>query len=575
MTWNYAYTPAIWPSVCTVLLLIVLADYSGRRRSVPGATPFMIACLLSAAWAVGGLLEIAAVDAATKVFWFKFQAVVQLPILIAITCFILEYTWPGRWLTHRNLVLLNLPFLLGMVLILTDHMTHLVWHRFSINGSIIPQWGPGGWLMAVYFIAGLAVLDLLIFGWLFINSPQHRWPVVIMLVGQFVGRALFTLERVYTIRSVPPLALFGMMIEFTMYAIALFGFRIFDPITLARQAVITQMYDGMLVLDPAGRVASLNPAAAAILESPQKRLLGRSIEEILPLFNNLAVDLPQAGADQVELSLAAGSGTRSYQLEVSSLRDWRGLEAGRLLLLHDVTAQKQAQAQLLEQERALAMLHEREQLARELHDSTGQVLGFTSLKLGVVRKLIADGKLVKADDQLARLESMVAEAHADMREYILNLRTAPTGEKPFFSALGHYLDGFRQNYGIQVDYSIGEGVDEKLFSPEMQMQLFRIVQEAFSNARKHAETNRVQLSFERNDSLVRVCIQDNGIGFDPQQAATARDGHYGLRFMRERAEKLGGNLQVGSAPGTGTRVLVEVPVDHNQWTVHSSLPTDY
>ena len=155
---------------------------------------------------------------------------------------------------------------------------------------------------------------------------------------------------------------------------------------------------------------------------------------------------------------------------------------GRLLMLRDVTERKRAQAQIIEQQRSLAMLREREQLARELHDGIGQVLGFASLKMGATRKLIADGKLDKADDQLAHLESAVAEAHADVRETILNLRTAPAGEKPFFASLQHYLDGYRQNYGIQVDLSVGAGVDESLLNPEAQMQLFRILQEAFSNA---------------------------------------------------------------------------------------------
>jgi hypothetical protein len=170
-----------------------------------------------------------------------------------------------------------------------------------------------------------------------------------------------------------------------------------------------------------------------------------------------------------------GQEVRRYVLEISPLSDWRGLEIGRLLLLLDVTERRRAQAQILEQQRALAMLRERESLARELHDSMGQVLGFASLKMGATRALIAGDQLAKADDQLARLEDIMADAHADVREYILNLRTAPTEERPFFSALQHYLAGFRQNYGFQVDLSIGPGVDDGLLPPEAQMQLFRIV----------------------------------------------------------------------------------------------------
>ena len=172
--------------------------------------------------------------------------------------------------------------------------------------------------------------------------------------------------------------------------------------------------------------------------------------------------------------------------------------------------------------------------------------------------MMADGKLEKADDRLAHLENIVAEAHADVREYILDLRIAPARERPFFVALQSYLDGFRQNYGIQVEVSIGRGVDDTVFAPEAQVQLFRILQEAFSNARKHAGTDCLQVSFEKEDDLVRMFIQDNGRGFDPARAAS--EGHFGLRFMRERAELLGGCLRVDSEPGKGTCVVVEVPL---------------
>ena len=93
------------------------------------------------------------------------------------------------------------------------------------------------------------------------------------------------------------------------------------------------------------------------------------------------------------------------------------------------------------------------------------------------------------------------------------------------------------------------------------MQLFRILQEAFSNARKHAETDCVRVLFELEGGLLCMRIQDNGKGFDPDRAAEAGSSHFGLRFMRERAEQLGGSLRVDSAPGEGTCVEVVVPVD--------------
>ena len=393
-----------------------------------------------------------------------------------------------------------------------------------------------------------------------------------MFAGGIVGRVLYFLEAARVLPSglpfnVPPIAF-----EYGMYAIALFGFRIFDPIAAASQVVIAQTREGVLVLDLEGRVASLNPAAERILLLPVKEAMGQPVRELLPAY--LEGPLADSVGAGIELSLPgggqvdgqAGQEVRQYVLEISPLTDWRGLEVGRLLLLRDVTERRQAQAQLLEQQRSLAMLREREHLARELHDSIGQVLGFASLKTGAARKLIADGKLANADDQLAHLESIMADAHADVREYILNLHTAPTAERPFFLALQHYLAGYRQNYGFQVDLSIGAGVDDGRLPPEAQMQLFRILQEALSNVRKHAETNSVQVSFVREGGMLRVCIQDNGQGFEPQQAAAPEaaqtpGSHFGLRFMRERAEQMGGTLRLDSAPGQGTCVTVELPVE--------------
>jgi hypothetical protein len=127
MDWPYSYTPYIWPSALTVLLLIGLAVYSGRRRTVPGALPFMLACLFCVLWAAGAGLEVAAVDLSTKIFWVKFQGVWQLFGVTAIICFVLEYTWPGRWLTRRNLALLSIPPLLALGLILTNDLHSLIW----------------------------------------------------------------------------------------------------------------------------------------------------------------------------------------------------------------------------------------------------------------------------------------------------------------------------------------------------------------------------------------------------------------------------------------------------------------
>ncbi len=557
---NYAFTPTIWPSLLTVLLMLVVAFYSSRRQNVPGVLPFMIAALFGAIWAAASVMENAAVDLLIKIFWIKFQAFCQMSSATAITCFVLEYAWPGRWLTRRNLALLSIAPLLVLGLIITNDLHHFFWRSISLVGSAaVLHFGPGGW-MAIVYSFGLVILNLIVFTWLFLHSPQHRWPVVIMVTGHIGMRTLFILENISLIQSALPLTMVGLAFLVSMYTIALFGFRIFAPIPLARQTAVEQLRDGMLVLDPQGRVVSLNPAAEVILGAPLKKIQGKPIAEILPTLPELSSPLVDAAGPSkpIEITRGSGAAARCFELESSPLDDFRGLPVGRMLLLHDITEQRRSQAQILEQQRALAMLQEREQLGRELHDGLGQVLGYTGLRMEATRKLIADGKLATADDQLLQLENIVADAHADVREYILNLRTASAGQRPFFATLQQYLDGFLKNYGIRVELSMGSGVEEGIFAPEAQVQLFRIIQEAFSNARKHAQASCMHLSFEMEDSLARIRIEDNGKGFDATQAAS--EGHFGLRIMRERAEQLGGRLEINSAPEKGTCVTVYVPV---------------
>jgi len=564
MTWKYAYTPQIWPPVLMAVLMTTLSLYCGRRRSVPGATPLMITSLFAAAWAAGSLLETASVDLATKIFWFKVQAVIQLPIITGISCFILEYTWPGRWLTRRNLALLFFPILLLVGMILTNDHYHLAWRGFSMMGTLRPEIGPGSWLMGIYFFVVLEALNLVVFTSLFLHSPQHRWPVVLMLVGQLVGRTLFLIDRFYTSNSVIPLDLLGMSFEFLTYAIALFGFRIFDPIPLARQTAIEQLHSGMLVLDPQGKIVSLNPAACAILGSPLKRLLGRPIQDLLPASAGLIGNHPEVGEGKGEISLGSGPDTRYYRAEASSLNDWRGLEVGRLFLLHDVTDQKQAQAQLLEQQQALATLTERERLARELHDGIGQVLGYVKMQAQSARISLAQDQKADADSDLEKLVAVAQDAHTDVREYILGAKLAASSQHGFLLALRQYLQRFYEYYGVHTELIEPSDWSDDVLEPTVEAQLLRIIQEALTNVRKHARAQCVQVLIHLDSHRARIIVQDDGVGFDPGRLADGEGQKYGLGFLRERVEEVGGYIEIQSAPGQGTRIVVVVPVNSQQ-----------
>ena len=168
--------PYILPAILTILLLVGLAVYSWLHRSVSGAFQFAIGSLIAVLWLSASVMEFVALTPEAKIFWMMFQAVCQLPAITANTCFLLEYAWPGRWLTSRNLALLVTPPILFLALVLTNNLHHLVWIDIAAGGLMIEdKVGSAFWLFFL-FGYGLGLLQVGIYVWLLWHSPQTRWP---------------------------------------------------------------------------------------------------------------------------------------------------------------------------------------------------------------------------------------------------------------------------------------------------------------------------------------------------------------------------------------------------------------
>jgi signal transduction histidine kinase len=546
----------LWPTYVILLFLLILAVYSGRRRSVPGALPFAISCILSALWVAAVLLEGAAGEPGAKVFWIKVQQVFQLPSTISITCFLLEYVRPGRWINRRSLTLLAIAPILFLGLGLTNEFHHLLWLKPPAANLARPLHGPFISVFLLYSY-GFVLVNFAVYGWLLLKSPDNRWPAAFMLTGTLAARSLFLLHTYQLVQTSLPLDVLSIGLIYLTFAISLFFFGILDPTKLARQQIIAQMHEGVLVLDLHGRVANLNPAAQRLLDVSEKQALGRPIQEILPVSLALTPDDLQT-SHPTEFHLGTGAAARYYSLSVSILKEWRGMPAGHLLLLYDISELKQAQAQLIDQGRTLAVMEERQNLARDLHDSTGQVLGYVGFQVDAARQLYISGRAAAADAQLARLAAIVQDAHADVREFILNLRMGPSPQQTLLPALQQYLENFTLQNDIEARLTIAPGVNDACLDWQVSTHVFRIVQEALSNARKHAKAKRIEVSLEAVADCLRVTTRDDGCGFDLQQ--TIQTNRFGLVFMHERAAKLGGSLTIQSAPGVGACITLEIPL---------------
>ena len=251
---------------------------------------------------------------------------------------------------------------------------------------------------------------------------------------------------------------------------------------------------------------------------------------------------------------------RNIALYTSSLMDDLGHELGCLIILHDVTDEKRAQAQLIEQEQALATMQEREHLAHELHDNAGQLFAYVNMQAQAINKWIHDGETEKAQEQLARLANVAREAHNDLRESIFNLNVGPMKKWSFFPTLKQHLDTYQDTYAVRTELVFPKELADDAFTPGAGVQLLRVIQEALTNAHKHGQAYSVRVTFTHQDSRAQIIIADDGCGFDPEQLSFDARNHYGLVFMSERMEQIGGNVKIVSKPGEGTQVFLEAPL---------------
>lgn len=201
---------------------------------------------------------------------------------------------------------------------------------------------------------------------------------------------------------------------------------------------------------------------------------------------------------------------------------------------------------------------ERQRLVRQLHDGPAQSLTNLILQAEICERLF-DSDADRARTELGNLKAAVVSTFQKVREFMADLRPMMLDDLGLVPALKRYIDTFNEKSGIPTTLTL-TGAERRL-APYKEVTLFRVVQELLNNARQHAHATRIQVNLDMGESVVRAVVEDNGSGFNPQEVFAAGASHrtIGLVAQRERVEMLGGQLQVESSTGRGTRVTVELP----------------
>ena len=205
-----------------------------------------------------------------------------------------------------------------------------------------------------------------------------------------------------------------------------------------------------------------------------------------------------------------------------------------------------------------AVMQERERLSRELHDGVAQLVADLLLRLDTIKDLVEADRQHEAEAELERLHEVADEIYADIGESIAGLRTNVT-ERGLIGALQDYVEQFEERHQIPTSLRADDATDQ--LSPLAALQIFRFIQEALTNVRKHARAREVTVTLTSTEpDRLKVVIADNGQGFTPSSPMNSKVRPLGLTSMRERVEALGGIFQVNSWSGSGTQVTATIPI---------------
>jgi signal transduction histidine kinase len=223
----------------------------------------------------------------------------------------------------------------------------------------------------------------------------------------------------------------------------------------------------------------------------------------------------------------------------------------------DQTALAIENAQLRSQVEQAAAVTERTRLARELHDSVTQSLYSLTLYAEAAARLLSSGKGAEAADHLRELRDTAQEALREMRLLIFELRPPVLEKSGLAAAIQTRLDAVELRGGV---HAVLQVTGEEQLSPVIQQELYHIANEALNNTLKHAHAQSVTISLEFASKETQLEIRDDGLGFE--LAIARSSGGQGLRGIEERAQKIGGKLEIMSEPGKGTsiRIQVQAPV---------------
>lgn len=560
------YTPFAVPYVISGVITLIVADLAWARRARPGSTAVGLFMIALSAWSLGNAAEHCAVTLSGKMLWTNLQYLGITTVPVAWVAVALGFSGRHEALTKKNIVLLLVVPSIIILLVFTNQYHSWMFYDVHLDTSgPLPTvakeygWAFKAWVLYCYLLmlVGLTNITRTVFG---LPNP-HRGQGVLALVGMSVP-SVYNIIYLMGLSPIPHVDLTPVSFSLSglVAVIAIRRYQLLDISPVALSAVVHGMDSGVAVVGLEGLIVYINPAARDLVRLGARGLTNTRPADLLKCWPEASMALRDTMGERGDQIIDVQDERGYFEIRVSPLLSPVGSLVGKTLVINDITERVQSNDQRLLDSVSLAAHQERELLARELHDNIGQTLGYLNVRLQAIHERLKLDGAESVESDLIGLVDVVREAYVELREHIVNMRGDASLHFEFRPKLLTLLRGIEQRHGVRVDLAMPADFDEHALGNEAGFQVLRVIQEACTNAVKHGSPRKLAVKFEEVQGLLQVSVKDDGCGFNPARQPRGM----GTGIMRDRAESLGGDLVVLSAPGQGAEVRMCIPLPRDE-----------
>lgn len=589
MYWQYFLV--IIPLMGAALISLGLTLIASRYRSALGSRPFAILTLAITVWTLGYALSLVSGDLTTKLFWTDVIYIGIVVVPVAWVTLAMQYADDRQQLTRRTIILLSIMPIVTLLCVWTNSFHGLFRSNISLVNSgeltiLDAQMGPLFWVHTAYsyilFLYGTVTIAQTFMR----STPQQRKQAGTLLIG---GCIPWLGNMIYLVGLSPIDSIDMTPFAFTLTAIilgwGLFRYQLFDIIPIAREVVIENIRDGVIVLDPQKRVVDINPAAITILGQPNRSMIGKPAELLFARYHDRFDYLWGTQDARVELQIDHGSQPLIFDTRITQLQDKRGVHTGYLIVVRDITERKQNE-QILYQAKEMAEAANIAKnsfigtMSHELRTPLTTIIGYCEL----LQRQADDLETVQLTEDLSAIWSAGHHLLALVNN-LLDLSKIEAGQMALFidefdismlvdeiiTTTRPIVESYANTFIVNCSLDIGTMSSDPT---KIRQILFNLL----SNAAKFTERGTVTLEVQREEmngtAWIVFNITDTGIGIDPAkisylfeaftQADSSTTRRYGgtglgLSLSRHLCQILDGDITVVSTMGEGSTFTVRLP----------------